>query len=441
MQNFFIQTWGCQMNEYDSNRIRDLLGSQGLKETDKINEADVVVLVTCAIREKAQEKVFSQLFAWKSQKLYKDDVTVCVGGCVASQEGEAILKRAPMVSVVFGPQTIHRLPSMIEETRTKHSRLVDVSFPQVEKFEFLPNPLARNKATAFVTIMEGCSNFCTYCVVPYTRGAEVSRNVEGILAEISHLTSQGVKEINLIGQNVNSYRGTYEDGTPCNFAELLYLVAGIEGVERIRFTTSNPHDLSDEIIEAFKDLPQIVNSLHLPVQSGSNRVLKLMNRKYTREKYLEVIKKLREVRPNIYISTDFIVGFPGETDEDFEDTLSLIREVNFDQSFSFIYSKRPNTPAKDFEDNTPLEVKKERIYKLQALINNQAARYSREMLGTIQTVLVEGTSIKDDNELRAKTENNRTVNFKGSKDLIGQLINVKITDVFTNSLRGELVED
>lgn len=441
MQNFFIQTWGCQMNEYDSNRIRDLLGSQGLKETDKINEADVVVLVTCAIREKAQEKVFSQLFAWKSQKLYKDDVTVCVGGCVASQEGEAILKRAPMVSVVFGPQTIHRLPSMIEEARTKHSRLVDVSFPQVEKFEFLPNPLARNKATAFVTIMEGCSNFCTYCVVPYTRGAEVSRNVEGILAEISHLTSQGVKEINLIGQNVNSYRGTYEDGTPCNFAELLYLVAGIEGVERIRFTTSNPHDLSDDIIEAFKDLPQIVNSLHLPVQSGSNRVLKLMNRKYTREKYLEVIKKLREVRPNIYISTDFIVGFPGETDEDFEDTLSLIREVNFDQSFSFIYSKRPNTPAKDFEDNTPLEVKKERIYNLQALINNQAARYSREMLGTIQTVLVEGTSIKDDNELRAKTENNRTVNFKGSKDLIGQLINVKITDVFTNSLRGELVED
>lgn len=441
MQNFFIQTWGCQMNEYDSNRIRDLLGSQGLKETDKINEADVVVLVTCAIREKAQEKVFSQLFAWKSQKLYKDDVTVCVGGCVASQEGEAILKRAPMVSVVFGPQTIHRLPSMIEEARTKHERLVDVSFPQVEKFEFLPNPLARNKATAFVTIMEGCSNFCTYCVVPYTRGAEVSRNVEGILAEISHLTSQGVKEINLIGQNVNSYRGTYEDGTPCNFAELLYLVAGIEGVERIRFTTSNPHDLSDDIIEAFKDLPQIVNSLHLPVQSGSNRVLKLMNRKYTREKYLEVIKKLREVRPNIYISTDFIVGFPGETDEDFEDTLSLIREVNFDQSFSFIYSKRPNTPAKDFEDNTPLEVKKERIYNLQALINNQAARYSREMLGTIQTVLVEGTSIKDDNELRAKTENNRTVNFKGSKDLIGQLINVKITDVFTNSLRGELVED
>jgi tRNA-2-methylthio-N6-dimethylallyladenosine synthase len=439
MQKFFIQTWGCQMNEYDSNRIRDLLTSHNFIETEDIKEADVVALITCAIREKAQEKVFNQLFAWKAQNQYKEGATVCVGGCVASQEGKAILKRAPMVSVVFGPQTIHRLPQMIKQHKESNERLVDVSFPEIEKFEFLPKPSSQNRATAFVTIMEGCSNFCSYCVVPYTRGAEVSRNVEDILSEITHLTSQGVKEINLLGQNVNSFRGSYSDGTICNFSELLYLVAAIDGVERIRFTTSNPHDLTDDIIEAIKELPQITNSIHLPVQSGSNRTLKRMNRKYTREQYIEVTKKLRLARPDMYISTDIIVGFPGETDEDFEETMSLVKEVRFDQSFSFIYSARPNTPAKDFEDLTPLEVKKERIYKLQALINNQAQQYSREMLDSIQKVLVESPSVKDENELRGRTENNRTVNFKGPKELIGSIIEVKITDVFTHSLRGEII--
>lgn len=440
MQQFYIQTWGCQMNEYDSDRIRDLLNENNIIETDNIAEADVVILITCAIREKAQEKVFNQLFAWKSQNQYKENAIVCVGGCVASQDGEAILKRVNFVNVIFGPQTIHRLVKMINEVKSgKNKHVVDVSFPEIEKFDFLPAPSAKNKATAFVTIMEGCSNFCSYCVVPFTRGKEVSRGVEGILAEIKHLTEQGVKEINLIGQNVNSYRGTYEDGTECNFAELLYLVAAIEGVERIRFTTSNPHDLSDEIIQAFKDLPQIANSIHLPVQSGSNNTLRRMNRRYTREQYIQLTKKLREARNDIYISTDIIVGFPGETEEEFEETMSLVREVRFDQSFSFIYSPRPNTVAKDLEDNTPLSVKKERIYKLQALINNQAQQYSREMLGTIQKVLVDGTSVKDNTELRGKTENNRSVNFKGDKSLIGQIVDIKITDVLAHSLRGELI--
>ncbi len=328
---------------------------------------------------------------------------------------------------------------MIQESRANHTRLVDISFPEVEKFAFLPNPTVHGKASSFVTIMEGCSNFCTYCVVPYTRGREISRGVEEILAEIQHVTQQGVKEINLIGQNVNSYNGSYQDGTPCNFAELLYLVAAIDGVERIRFTTSNPHDLSDEIIQAFGELPQISNSLHLPVQSGSNRILKLMNRKYTREKYMEVIAKLRSVRPDIYISTDFIVGFPGETDEDFAQTMDLIEQVRFDQSFSFIYSARPNTPATSYADDTPLEIKKARIYKLQALINNFAQQYSREMLGSVQKVLVDGLSVKDKTQLRGKTDNNRTVNFAGDTQLIGQFVNVKITDVMAHSLRGEIV--
>lgn len=439
MQNFYIQTWGCQMNEYDSNRIRDLMKSVGYNETQETAQADVVILITCAIREKAQEKVFSQLFAWKAQKQYKQDAIVCVGGCVASQEGEAILKRAPMVNVVFGPQTIHRLTDMIAKVQNTGERLIDISFPEIEKFSFLPNPSANGKAAAFVTIMEGCSNFCTYCVVPYTRGGEVSRKVGNVLAEVKHLCEQGVKEINLIGQNVNSYQGEYDDGTICNFAELLYLVAAIEGVERIRFTTSNPHDLNDEIIQAFADLPQISNAIHLPVQSGSNRILRLMNRKYTREQYLEVIAKLRSVRPDIYISTDIIVGFPGETDEDFEDTMSLIREVRYDQSFSFIYSPRPNTPASTFEDKTTLITKKERLYKLQALINNTAQQYSREMLGSTQKILVDGISVKDATELRGRTDNNRTVNFKGKAELIGTFTTVKITDVMSHTLRGELI--
>lgn len=440
MSKFYIETWGCQMNEYDSNRIRDLLSAAGHDETKEIKEADIIVLVTCAIREKAQEKVFNQLFSWKAHDQYKDNVIVCVGGCVASQEGEKLLKRAPMVAVVFGPQTIHRLNDMIEQYKATGKSVLDISFPAVEKFDFLPNPKAYGNVAAFVTIMEGCSNFCTYCVVPYTRGSEVSRNVPDILKEIEILCAQGVKEINLIGQNVNSYQGLHEDGSVCNFAELLYLVAAIPSVERIRFTTSNPHDFTDEIIQAFADLPQIANAIHLPVQNGSNRILKLMNRKYTRERYMEVIAKLRAVRPDIYISTDFIVGFPGETDEDFAQTMDLITTVKFDQSFSFVYSPRPNTPAATYEDNTPLEVKKQRLYELQTQINFQAQKYSREMLDTVQKVLVDGISVKNEMELRGRTDNNRTVNFPGDPSLIGQFVNVKITDVRAHTLRGELVK-
>lgn len=438
MTKYFIQTWGCQMNVYDSDRIRDLLNTRGYNETTEITEAGIVILVTCAIREKAQEKVFNQLFSWKAQNQYREGAIVCVGGCVASQEGEKILKRAPMVSVVFGPQTIHRLPNIIEQVQTTGERKVDVSFPAIEKFDFLPTP-KNSGSTAFVTIMEGCSNFCSYCVVPYTRGPEVSRNVDNILEEITALTQAGAREINLLGQNVNSFRGLYSDGTECSFAELLYLTAGIEGVERIRFTTSNPHDLSDEVIQAFAELPQLANAIHLPVQNGSNRILKAMNRKYTCEHYIALTKKLRAVRPDISISTDFIVGFPGETDADFADTMDLINTVKFDQSFSFIFSPRPNTPAATMEDTTPLEVKKARLYELQSAINNQAQVYSREMLGTTQKVLVDGFSVKDETELRGRTDNNRTVNFAGTSDLIGTFVEVKITDVMSHTLRGELV--
>lgn len=438
MTKYFIQTWGCQMNVYDSDRIRDLLNTRGYNETTEITEAGIVILVTCAIREKAQEKVFNQLFSWKAQNQYREGAIVCVGGCVASQEGEKILKRAPMVSVVFGPQTIHRLPNIIEQVQTNGERKVDVSFPAIEKFDFLPTP-KNSGSTAFVTIMEGCSNFCSYCVVPYTRGPEVSRNVDNILEEITALTQAGAREINLLGQNVNSFRGLYSDGTECSFAELLYLTAGIEGVERIRFTTSNPHDLSDEVIQAFAELPQLANAIHLPVQNGSNRILKAMNRKYTCEHYIALTQKLRAVRPDISISTDFIVGFPGETDDDFADTMDLINTVKFDQSFSFIFSPRPNTPAATMEDTTPLEVKKARLYELQAAINNQAQIYSREMLGTTQKVLVDGFSVKDETELRGRTDNNRTVNFAGTSDLIGTFVEVKITDVMSHTLRGELV--
>lgn len=438
MTKYFIQTWGCQMNVYDSDRIRDLLNTHGYNETTEITEAGIVILVTCAIREKAQEKVFNQLFSWKAQNQYRKGAIVCVGGCVASQEGEKILKRAPMVSVVFGPQTIHRLPNIIEQVQATGERKVDVSFPAIEKFDFLPTP-KNSGSTAFVTIMEGCSNFCSYCVVPYTRGPEVSRNVDNILQEITALTQAGAREINLLGQNVNSFRGLYSDGTECSFAELLYLTASIEGVERIRFTTSNPHDLSDEVIQAFAELPQLANAIHLPVQNGSNRILKAMNRKYTREHYIALTQKLRAVRPDISISTDFIVGFPGETDADFADTMDLINTVKFDQSFSFIFSPRPNTPAATMEDTTPLEVKKARLYELQAAINNQAQIYSREMLGTTQKVLVDGFSVKDETELRGRTDNNRTVNFAGTSDLIGTFVEVKITDVMSHTLRGELV--
>ena len=441
MTKFFIQTWGCQMNEYDSDRIRDLLKSQNWQETPEIAEADIVVLVTCAVRKKAEDKVYNQLFSWKHKKLLKEKAIICFGGCVASEDGKKVLSEAPMVSVVFGPQTIHRLVSMINEVRETGRKVVDVSFPDIEKFDFLPSPSGRNGSSAFVTIMEGCSNFCTYCIVPYTRGQEMSRSPEAVLEEIRILTDQGIREINLLGQNVNSYSGVYASGERCNFAELLYLVAEIPGVERIRFTTSNPHDLTDEIITAFRDLPQIASSLHLPVQSGSDRILRLMGRKYDREKYFEVVTKLRDARPGISISSDFIVGFPGETAADFRDTMDLVDQVRFDQSFSFIYSPRPGTPAASLEDNVSLTEKKERLYELQNRINFFAQTYSREMLDTVQNVLVDGLSVKNSQELRGRTDNNRTVNFPGDPALIGTFRTVKITYVMAHTLRGELVRE
>ena len=441
MTKFFIQTWGCQMNEYDSDRIRDLLKSQNWQETPEIAEADIVVLVTCAVRKKAEDKVYNQLFSWKHKKLLKEKAIICFGGCVASEDGKKVLSEAPMVSVVFGPQTIHRLVSMINEVRETGRKVVDVSFPDIEKFDFLPSPAGRNGSSAFVTIMEGCSNFCTYCIVPYTRGQEMSRSPEAVLEEIRILTDQGIREINLLGQNVNSYSGVYASGERCNFAELLYLVAEIPGVERIRFTTSNPHDLTDEIITAFRDLPQIASSLHLPVQSGSDRILRLMGRKYDREKYFEVVTKLREARPGISISSDFIVGFPGETAADFRDTMDLVDRVRFDQSFSFIYSPRPGTPAASLEDNVSLTEKKERLYELQNRINFFAQPCSREMLDTVQNVLVDGLSVKNSQELRGRTDNNRTVNFPGDPALIGTFRTVKITYVMAHTLRGELVRE
>ena len=441
MTQFYIQTWGCQMNEYDSDRIRDLLKAQFWQETSEISAADIVVLVTCAVRKKAEDKVYNQLFSWQHQKLLKEKAVICLGGCVASEDGKKALAKAPMVSVVFGPQTIHRLVSMIKEVQETGKRLVDVSFPAIEKFDFLPSPSGRQGSSAFVTIMEGCSNFCSYCIVPYTRGQEMSRPPEAVIEEIKILVSQGIREINLLGQNVNSYCGVYAGGQICNFAELLYLTAEIPGVERIRFTTSNPHDLSDEIITAFRDLPGIANSLHLPVQSGSDRILKLMGRKYDRERYFEVVSKLRAARPNISLSSDFIVGFPGETEQDFRDTMDLIDRVRFDQSFSFIYSPRPGTPAAAMEDNVPLAEKKERLYELQARINFFAQTYSREMLDTVQKVLIDGLSVRSSQELRGRTDNNRTVNFPGDPDLIGSFRNVKITYVMAHTLRGELVKD
>ncbi len=428
------------MNEYDSDRVRDLLTANNYKETKNISEADEVILVTCAVREKAEDKVYNQIGKWKHDKVLKDNALVCFGGCVASEEGKKVFSRNSLINVVFGPQTIHKLHEMITAVRKDQKKVIDVSFPNIEKFDFLPSPKARSRASAFVTITEGCSNFCTYCIVPYTRGQEMSRSPEDVIEEVKILTAQGIKEINLLGQNVNSYNGLYKDNTNCNFAELLYQVAAVPGVERLRFTTSNPHDLTDEIITAFKDLPVIANSLHLPVQSGCDRILKLMGRKYTREKYFEVVSKLREARPNISISSDFIVGFPGETDEDFRDTMDLIERVRFDQSFSFIYSPRPHTPAAEYEDNVPLQAKKERLYELQAKINFFAQTYSREMLDTEQKVLVEGISLRNTKELRGRTDNNRTVNFIGDESLIGTFQRTKITDVMAHTLRGEIIK-
>ncbi|MDK9802161.1 tRNA (N6-isopentenyl adenosine(37)-C2)-methylthiotransferase MiaB, partial [Vibrio sp. D406a] len=415
-----------------------LNAANGYELTEEPEEADVLLLNTCSIREKAQEKVFHQLGRWKTLKDKKPGVVIGVGGCVATQEGDHIRQRAPYVDVIFGPQTLHRLPEMIKQSQSDEAPVMDISFPEIEKFDRLPEPRAEG-ATAFVSIMEGCSKYCTYCVVPYTRGEEVSRPMDDVLFEIAQLADQGVREVNLLGQNVNAYRGPMHDGEICSFAELLRLVASIDGIDRIRFTTSHPLEFTDDIIAVYEDTPELVSFLHLPVQSGSDRVLTMMKRPHTGIEYKSIIRKLRKARPDIQISSDFIVGFPGETDKDFQDTMKLIKDVDFDMSFSFIFSPRPGTPAADYPCDLSEQVKKERLYELQQTVNAQAMRYSRLMLGTEQRVLVEGPSKKNLMELRARTENNRVVNFEGSADLIGQFVDVKITDVFANSLRGELV--
>ncbi|MDR2871349.1 MAG: tRNA (N6-isopentenyl adenosine(37)-C2)-methylthiotransferase MiaB [Xanthomonadaceae bacterium] len=435
----YIKTHGCQMNEYDSAKIADVLAcTEGLELTDNPEDADVILINTCSVREKAQEKVFSQLGRWKSLKCDGRPVLIGVGGCVASQEGDAIIKRAPFVDLVFGPQTLHRLPELIRERRISGRPQVDISFPEIEKFDRLPEPRAEGPS-AFVSIMEGCGKYCSFCVVPYTRGEEVSRPFEHVLLEIAQLAVQGVREINLLGQNVNAYRGPYGNGSIADLALLIRAIAEIEGIDRIRFTTSHPIEFSDSLIEAYRDVPKLANYLHLPVQSGSDRILSAMKRGYTSLEYKQKIRKLRAVRPDISISSDFIVGFPGETDADFEKTMQLIENIGFDQSFSFIYSRRPGTPAADLTDTVTMETKHARLDRLQAAINTHAMRISQSMIGTVQTVLVEGPSKRDPNELTGKTENMRSVNFAGSAHLLGQFVDVIITDAMSNSLRGRVI--
>ncbi|KRG38888.1 (dimethylallyl)adenosine tRNA methylthiotransferase [Stenotrophomonas panacihumi] len=435
----YIKTHGCQMNEYDSAKMADVLAdAEGLELTDVPEEADVILINTCSIREKAQEKVFSQLGRWKALKAGDKPVIIGVGGCVASQEGEAIVKRAPYVDLVFGPQTLHRLPELIRERRQSGRPQVDISFPEIEKFDRLPEPRAEGPS-AFVSIMEGCSKYCSFCVVPYTRGEEVSRPFEDVLVEVAQLAAQGVREINLLGQNVNAYRGPYGEGEIADLGLLIRTIAQIEGVGRIRFTTSHPLEFSDSLVDAYRDVPQLANFLHLPVQAGSDRILSAMKRGYTALEFKAKIRKLRAVRPDISISSDFIVGFPGETDADFEKTMKLIEDVGFDQSFSFIYSRRPGTPASDLSDDTPEATKHARLSRLQAHINGYAAKISEGMVGSVQSVLVEGPSRKNPNELTGKTENMRSVNFPAHPRLVGQFVDVLITEALSNSLRGRVV--
>jgi tRNA-2-methylthio-N6-dimethylallyladenosine synthase len=439
-RKLFIQTHGCQMNEYDSARMGDVLrASSGLVLTDRAEDADVLLLNTCSIREKAQEKVFSQLGRWRPLKLAKPGLIIGVGGCVASQEGEAIRARAPYVDLVFGPQTLHRLPQMLEALGERRLPQVDVSFPEIEKFDALPAPRAEG-ATAFVSVMEGCSKYCTYCVVPYTRGEEISRPFDDVIAEVAALAEQGVREVTLLGQNVNAYRGALadEDDDNADLALLIRYVAAIDGIERIRFTTSHPVEFSDSLIEVYAEIPELVSFVHLPVQSGSDRILAAMKRGHTALEYRSKIRRLRQARPGIGISSDFIVGFPGETEDDFHATMDLIEEVGFDQSFSFIYSRRPGTPAADYPDDVPVADKKARLERLQAKINDNARRYSQGMVGTIQRVLVERPSRKDPLQLAGRTENNRVVNFTGSSTLIGGFVDIEITEALPNSLRGRL---
>ncbi|KZX62265.1 MULTISPECIES: tRNA (N6-isopentenyl adenosine(37)-C2)-methylthiotransferase MiaB [unclassified Alcanivorax] len=436
-RKLFIQTHGCQMNEYDSTRMVDLLeSSHGLEPTDNPEEADVLLLNTCSIREKAQEKVFHQLGRWKKLKDAKPDMVIAVGGCVASQEGDAIRDRAPYVDVVFGPQTLHRLPGLITQAATTRKLAIDVTFPEVEKFDNLPEPSV-DGPSAFVSIMEGCSKYCTFCVVPYTRGEEVSRPVQPVLQEIEHLAEMGVREVNLLGQNVNAYRGVGADGDTLDLADLIRLIRDIDGIDRIRYTTSHPVEFSDSLIQVYEDVPELVSHLHLPVQSGSDRILAMMKRNHMVLEYKSKLRKLKRIRPDISFSSDFIIGFPGETDRDFEDTMNLIHDIGFDMSFSFIYSARPGTPAADLPDDVPLDVKKQRLAILQQRINQNVQDISRKMVGSTQRILVDGFSKKDPGQLKGRTENNRVVNFRSDDtDLIGKFVDITIAQAYSNSLLG-----
>ncbi len=438
-KKLFIQTHGCQMNEYDSARMQDLLGvSHQMVATDDPEEADVLLVNTCSIREKAQDKLFHQLGRWKQLKEKKPELVIGVGGCVASQEGEAIAKRAPFVDLIFGPQTLHRLPEMMETPRDNGAVVVDISFPEIEKFDNLPQPEA-DGAAAFVSIMEGCSKYCTFCVVPYTRGEEVSRPVADVLQEVAHLANQGVREINLLGQNVNAYRGEGPDGVT-DLADLIRLVASIEGIDRIRFTTSHPVEFSDSLIQVYAEVPELVSHLHLPVQSGSDRILMAMKRGHTALEYKSKLRRIKALRPDICFSSDFIIGFPGETEADFEATMKLIADIGFDMSFSFIYSPRPGTPAAEMTDDTPAALKKQRLALLQQRINQQAQDISRKMVGNTEHILVTGYSKKDPGQLSGRTENNRVVNFRcDDANLIGKFADILIEEALPNSLRGVLL--
>ena len=438
-QKVFVQTWGCQMNEYDSAKMVEVLREySGAERVNTAEEADILLLNTCSVREKAQEKLFSQLGRWRPMKEANPKLIIGVGGCVASQEGHAIRERAPFVDMVFGPQTLHRLPEMVNNVVDNHSAVIDIAFPEIEKFDRLPQARAEGP-TAFVSIMEGCSKYCSFCVVPYTRGEEISRPFDDVILEVSELAAQGVKEITLLGQNVNGYRGPMVDGTVCDLALLVNYVNEIEGIERIRYTTSHPLEFSDELIQAYAQTPKLANYLHLPVQSGSNRILEHMKRGYTVDMFKQKIAKLREIRPDISLSTDIIVGYPGETDEDFEATMQLVEAMRFDQAFSFIYSKRPGTPAADLEDDLPRAAKQARLKRLQDRINDFNAEYMQAMVGTVQRVLVEGPAKRGGSQLAGRTDSNRWVNFDGHPRLIGQFVEVTVTEALRNSLRGRVV--
>lgn len=438
-KKLFIKTLGCQMNEYDSDRMKEIMATHfNTTLTEDVKQADYILLNTCSIREKAQEKVFHQLGRWKRLKSKNEQLIIGVGGCVASQEGKNIIRRAPFVDLVFGPQTIHRLPHLIQEARSKKGvTSIDVTFPAIEKFDYLPEPKAEG-VKAYVSIMEGCDKYCAYCVVPYTRGPEISRPFEDVLGECASLAEQGVKEITLLGQNVNHYLGKMANGDTADLALLIHFLSEIENIGRIRFTTSHPVEFSDSLIEAYRDVPALANHLHLPVQHGSDKILTAMKRGHTTLEFKHKIRQLKKIRPNITVSSDFIVGYPGETDEDFNTLLKFVREVDFDQSYSFIYSKRPGTPAADLPDDTPESVKKARLAQLQHLLKDNAQRISRQMIGTEQMILVDGFSKKDNTILCGRTENNRIVNFLGDSDLIGQFVKVTITEALPNSLKGQL---